>query len=105
MYWYRSRIKLILTGSTMLVICGLACKPGAKASEALRYFDLSGYFNKESSRLNKEHRMVFKTVAHNSVSESKKVRITNWGLELNLFKDADINKPAWKNSYTIIDED
>lgn len=48
---------------------------------------------------------VNKTVVHNNVSETKAVKVADWKQELGLFADADINKPAWKDSYTVIDED
>jgi hypothetical protein len=103
MYWCRSNISFIFSGGIMLAMCLLGCKPGIK--EKPKYFDISDYFKKDSIRLTKENKTVFKTVSHNGVSESKKVHIANWGLEFSLFKAADINKPAWKDSYTVIDED
>jgi hypothetical protein len=42
-----------------------------------------------------------KTVTHNGVTESKKVKIDNWMRELSLFSESDINKPAWRDSYKI----
>jgi len=105
MYWYRLRAALPLIGAIMLAVFFSACKPDARDNGHLKYFDLKDYFIKDSARLTKENKIVFKTVTHNGVSESKKVHIANWGGELNLFKDADINKPAWKDSYKIIDED
>ncbi|HWZ14583.1 MAG TPA: hypothetical protein VNW95_05035 [Mucilaginibacter sp.] len=42
-----------------------------------------------------------KTVTHNGVTQSKKVRIGNWERELDLFIGSDINRPAWKDSYTV----
>lgn len=107
MYWCKPRLKIViaLIGSIILTICGSACKSDIKERGALKYFDLKGYFKNDSIRLTKENRMVFKTVTHNGVSQSKTVHISDWGLELDLFKEADINKPAWKDSYTVIDED
>lgn len=37
----------------------------------------------------------------NSETESKRLQIDNWEKELELFWKADINKPAWKESYQI----
>jgi len=108
MCWYKpglKRIAALLSG--MALVAGWpACKPDVKdTGQSLKYFDISDYFTKDAIRLTNENRMVFKTVIHNRDTESKKVHIADWGLELSLFKEADINRPAWKNSYKVIDED
>ena len=102
MYWYKSQLKIViaLTGGIMLL--QTACKPDIK--EKSKYFDIRGFFIADTARLNKLNLQVLKTVTHNGVSESKSVHIDNWGHELDLFIGSDINKPAWKDSYTIIDE-
>ena len=85
------------------MVSGLACKSGVKeeATATLKYFDIRGYFTADTARLNKLSKEVIKTVTHNGVTESKKVKIDNWGQELDMFTGADINRPAWKNSYTV----
>ena len=93
-------------GGIVLIACWSECKPDVKESGAsLKYFDINGYFAKDIARLNKLNKPVLKTVTHNAVSESKTVHISDWELELSLFKEADINRPAWKDSYTMLDED
>jgi hypothetical protein len=79
-----------------------ACKPDIKETGgALIYFDLKGYFKSSAVQLTAHNRPVFKTAIHNSITESKKVTIDNWERELSLFSASDINKPAWKDSYTV----
>src|SRR5882757_7054826 len=103
MYWFKSKFTLTLAGCALLLFS--ACRPDVEENgDALKYFDIKGYFTKDIARLNKLNRPVFKTVSHNGVTESKTVHIDNWGHELDLFLGADINKPAWKNSYTIVNE-
>ena len=106
MYWCKLKPKTItaLIGSFILAICITACKPDLKGHGALTYFDINGYFTKEAARLAKKNRAIVKTVSHNNDTESHTVHITDWGLELDLFKSADINRPAWKNGYTVVDE-
>jgi hypothetical protein len=104
MYWCRlkSFINFVLIGGIMLT--GLACKPDIKETGAtLKYFDIKGYFNADTARLNKLNKEVLKTATNNGVAESKTVKIDNWSSELDLFIGSDINKPAWKDSYTIVD--
>ena len=86
-----------------MLLSGLpSCKPDIKQTGAVqKYFDLAGYFKADTARLKKLNPQVDKTVTHNGVSENKTVQITNWGQELNHFIQSDINRPAWKNSYSI----
>jgi hypothetical protein len=79
-----------------------SCKPANLQDAAKpRYFDIKGYFHADSLRLTKLNHIVTKSVTHNGVTETKQVHINNWGVELNLFIQSDINKPAWWDSYTI----
>ncbi len=101
MYWYRLKSFTIIVLIGSIMVSSFACKPDGKADTGLKYFDIKGYFTADTARLNKQNKLVVKTVTHNGVTESKKVKIDNWGQELDMFVGADINRPAWKNSYTI----
>ncbi|MCC8423870.1 hypothetical protein [Mucilaginibacter sp. UR6-11] len=79
-----------------------SCRPDrVQDGAALKFFDLKGYFKADTARLRKLNHLITKTVTHNGITETKKVHIRNWGLELNLFSQSDINKPAWRDSYVI----
>jgi len=79
-----------------------SCQPDTtQTGTALKYFDIQGYFKAEAARLRKLNRLTMKTVTYNGITETKKVHINNWEAELSLFIGSDINKPAWKDSYTI----
>jgi hypothetical protein len=79
-----------------------SCKPdNAREGTTPKYFDLKAYFKADTARLNKRNPLITKTVTHNGVTETKKMHISNWGLELNLFSQSDINKPAWRDSYNV----
>jgi len=114
MYWFKLKhpgaIGLVCVFA--LPVLFSACKPEIKNNGA---FNLKEYFAGEIAILKKQNLHVFKTVTHdaitktkavnhNAVTESKTVHIADWAQELSLFTDADINKPAWKNSYKVIDE-
>jgi hypothetical protein len=102
MYWCKLRLFTIIALIGSIMAGGLACKPNVKETgTTLKYFDIKGYFTADTAKLNKLSMLVIKTVTHNGVTESKKVKIDNWGHELDMFAGADINRPAWKNSYTI----
>lgn len=103
MYWYKPLKKYTLfTGGLLLLCCWHACKPEIKETGAtLKYFDLKEYFRVDSARLAKANLPVKKTVTHNGITETRRLKILNWGQEFGLFAASDINKPAWKDSYTV----
>jgi hypothetical protein len=101
MYWFK--LKPIIAIALLYLIPAVltGCRSDGKGSGgAVKYFDIKGYFTAETARLNKANKPVSKTITHNGVTETKKVNIENWEQELESFTGGDINKPAWKNSYT-----
>jgi len=104
MYWYKTKLKAAIAAIFGILLSAVlpACKPEIKNNGG---FDLMGYLKKDTARLRKLNRPVEKTIWHNGISETKTVQIADWGSELGLFIDADLNKPAFKNSYEVIDED
>ena len=105
MYWCNSK-KLLA-----VIVCGLyfmlilpACKPAIKQNAHPQYFDVKGFFDKEAKRLSSVKKPVLKTVYHNGTTESKKLNIDNWDTEFGLFSGSDINRPAWVDSYSVINE-
>jgi len=104
MYWFNPKITYRAVIAVIILFTAIlpACKPDVKETGGtLSYFDLQGYFQANSAQLAKLNKPVLKTVVHNGITESKKVHIDSWDRELSLFSEADINKPAWKDSYWI----
>jgi hypothetical protein len=104
MYWckLRSLYPAAFLGGILLISGLPSCRPDMKQSGAVvKYFDIGGYLKADTAILKKANLVVNKTVSHNGVTENKLVHIANWGQELNLFIQSDINRPAWKNSYRI----
>lgn len=100
MYWY----KRLFTYGILFTLSGLySCKPDIRETGAsLKYFDLKKFIQADTARLNSLRPLVTKTVAHNQeTAQTLQLRISNWGRELDLFAASDINKPAWRESYTI----
>jgi hypothetical protein len=87
-----------ITGVLFVCLALFSCRHPTNKMEAFEYFDLKGFFEKESLRLNSTNTSVLKTVSRNSIEETRKVTV-NWINELSLFAESDINKPAWKKSY------
>jgi hypothetical protein len=102
MYWYKSKINFLsLLGAGIFISLVSSCKPDVRDTN-LKYFDLDGYFKNEATRLTKANMLINKSVTHNGTTETKKLHISNWDTELSLFKASDINRPAWKKSYSIL---
>ncbi|MEO6632930.1 MAG: hypothetical protein ABIN13_14440 [Mucilaginibacter sp.] len=102
MYWCKLKLLTVTALAGCLLTGSLACKPDvAETGSALKYFDIKDYFTADTARLKKLNPYILKTVKHNGVTETQKVKIENWGQELDSFVGADINRPAWKNSYSI----
>lgn len=94
-------IRKILTVALIGIFSLQSCKPeNIKDGAEKEYFDIEGYFKTNIAQLKKQHGAISKTVTHNGSSETKNVQISNWEAELGLFIASDINKPAWKGSYT-----
>lgn len=90
-------IKFFTLIFTVLLFSSCSSANDEPAQKHLYFFDLAGYFKQQASSL--KDKKIVKTVTKNADSETKRLVIENWQQELQLFTDADINKPAWKNSY------
>jgi hypothetical protein len=103
MYWCKPCARLMMACILLAVTTG--CKHNARsAAGPKQYFDIKGFFSADSAKLAKLNPVVVKTVTHNGSVETKSVKIANWGEEFGLFKEADINKPALKDAYYVVNE-
>lgn len=93
------RLNILYILSLIILLSG--CTNTQKATGVKTYFDISGFFNSEALRLQKNNVTVIKTVKQNDTEEQKSLTIDNWSNELELFSSSDINKPAWSKSYKI----
>ncbi|WP_231491544.1 hypothetical protein [Pedobacter sp. Leaf170] len=72
-----------------------------KANTDLLYFDIKGYFKKESLRLQQLNPNILKEVNINGSAETKKLTIKDWEKEFSIFANADINKASWRGSFKV----
>lgn len=88
--------------TTCILLYTTSCTEDKKAPDSQNaYFDIGGFFTTEAARLNNQTPQVLKLVNHNGKIEEKTVKVADWKRELDLFISSDINKPSWKNSYSI----
>ena len=85
-----------------LWLCLAACAPEAPAGtiDSAPFFDLSGYISQEVERLEAAKTKVEKTITLNGVVETKQLDDINFSNDLRLFREADINRPAWLEKYS-----
>ena len=104
MYLYKLHSRwFAICYSFFICVSLVACKPDVKETKGqYKYFDLKGFIQADSARLNRSNPTISKTVNHNGDSEAKDVKIANWGHELGLFASSDINKPSWRQSYSVM---
>lgn len=83
-------------------LCLASCAPEAPAGtiDTAPFFDLSGYISQEVERLEAAKTKVEKTITLNGVVETKQLDDINFSNDLRLFREADINRPAWLEKYT-----
>lgn len=92
-------MKKLILGVFVLAISSCSPQENNKASTP-NYFDISGYFAGEASRLQKANPTVIKSVVAIGKTESQSTKITDWKTELTSFSNADINKASWQGEFT-----
>ncbi len=65
------------------------------------FFDLAGYVDRQADSLRQAGTTVTKTIYLNGSTETKKMPGLNFTKDLRVFREADINKPAYRDKYAI----
>ncbi|MBO0937676.1 hypothetical protein J2I47_14050 [Fibrella sp. HMF5335] len=78
-----------------------ACEKASQQNTPPVYYDVLGYVKGQIDVLSKTKPMVSKRAEINEKNQQFTTRTINWKRELELFTQADINKPALRQSYTI----
>lgn len=86
-----------------------ACGPGEDAvvrpvptNRKPNYFDVKGFLDSQVAELNRQQPVVEKQVRLRDGSlETTRVSKTDWSKELQIFYQADINKPALRGAYAV----
>ena len=69
------------------------------------FFDLAGYMQAQIDSLTALQPTVRKTVILNGTEETKELTDLRFATDLRMFREADINKPAWLDKYTVTTEE
>ena len=85
----------------VLIIVATSCQSESAVESTNKYFDLKGLIEKQIKILNSQKPLVQKIVIISDSSESQSIKTINWSKELELFMQADLNKPAFIQSYQV----
>ncbi len=78
-----------------------SCQNAPQQNQPNVYYDVAGYVKRQIADLSARKPLVRKTVLINEKTSQQDTRDVNWTRELELFSQADINKPALRSSYQI----
>lgn len=93
-------MKMLLATLSLLILtvsCTNEPTPGQPVVAA--FFDLDGYMSAEIERLTERRVRADKSITLNGVTEKQTDIVVNYANDLRLFREADINKPAWVEKY------
>ena len=85
----------------LLILLISSCSNPAQQTQPNVYYDVLGYVKHQIAGLSVQKPLVTKAVTINEKSNKATTHDVNWNRELELFTQADINKPALRNSYQI----
>jgi hypothetical protein len=77
------------------------CDNPAQQTQSNVYYDVAGFVKGQIAELSAKKPLVDKNVLVNNEHNQQATRDVNWNRELELFTQADINKPALRSSYQI----
>lgn len=90
----------------ILSFFAFSCDNSAPQSAAKPvYFDVAGYVKGQIQTLSARKPTVAKNAFINKQTNTQTTEEIDWAKELELFVQADINKPAFRNSYTVLRPD
>ncbi|GAB4026926.1 hypothetical protein GCM10028809_11310 [Spirosoma gilvum] len=78
-----------------------SCTDSTQQNQPAVYYDVSGFVKRQITDLSDQKPVVTKSVVINDKRNQQSTHDINWKRELELFTQADINKPALRTSYQI----
>jgi hypothetical protein len=75
--------------------------PQERQSRVMSYYDLKGFIETQISALNQNKPEITKIMKVSGKEETRSSKDIDWKKELELFSQADINKPAYSKSYIV----
>ncbi|GAB4028257.1 hypothetical protein [Spirosoma koreense] len=89
----------------LFTLVASSCTDSTQQTQPNVYYDVLGFVKRQIADLSAKHPTVNKAVSINENQNRQTTREIDWSRELELFTQADINKPALRSSYQIIRPD
>ncbi|QRR02279.1 hypothetical protein [Dyadobacter sandarakinus] len=91
---------LVFLAFTFIILSG--CEKHEKSTDQKKvYFDLKGFIDNQIVYLSEKKPPLIKHAMLDGTQEDHTIKVVDWKKELELFMQADINKPAYNNSYSV----
>ena len=88
--------------SLFLLVSCQDTTPVPATPTSTQYFDIAGFIQEQVRLLNAERPVAVKSVQEaGETTETKTLKNLNWAKELESFAEIDLNKPAFRNAYTV----
>ena len=91
--------RILFAFSALVFLAG--CNNPAQQTQPNVYYDVAGFVQRQVTLLSQHKPLVNKATQIKGERSRQATRNINWNRELELFSQADINKPALRNSYQI----
>lgn len=85
----------------VLILFASGCADSNQQTQPNVYYDVLSFVKRQITDLSAQKPVVHKTTVVNEKKSEEKTQVVNWNREFELFAQADINKPALRNSYQI----
>ncbi len=93
----RRSLTFIVLSSSFFIACGT----DQAIVENPPFFSMSTYIDQEIERLESAGTHLEKSITFNGAEESQTLEDVNYERELEMFRQADINRPAWLDKYEV----
>lgn len=94
-------MRFIYSGCLLLILFASSCTDSVQQNQPNVYYDVLGFVKRQITDLSAQKPLVHKLVGVNTKQDTENTKDVNWSRELELFTQADINKPALRSSYQI----
>jgi len=98
-------MRFVYSVCLLIILTTSSCTDSAQQNQPNVYYDVLSFVKHQIDDLAAQKPLVKKTVSINQRHTEQQTNDVNWSRELELFTQVDINKPALRNSYQIVQPD
>lgn len=88
---------------SLLESCAPPVQPVENRKQSSAYFSVASLIDRQTAALNARRAQVQKIIrADHMPADTLALQVADWQKELQIFKEAELNKPAWQGEYEMI---